>query len=226
VCSAALGLREERRLRARLPLRRLTVAGEGVGDLAPMTHLVRDEVNVKEVVLTEDLDAVGSFALRPNAKVLGPRLGRDVQAVIAAAKAGDWEAGDDGTVTVAGHELAPGEFELALQPHEGAAAAPLPGNDAVVELDVEVTPELAAEGMARDVVRLVQQARKDEGLEVTDRIRCHIDSTAEVVEALEAHRRWVADAVLARELSLAEGVDDDALASVDGHPVSISVERA
>ena len=225
VCSAALGLREERRLRARLPLARLTIAGKGVAALEPMLHLVRDEVNVKEVLLTEDLDSVGTFTLRPNAKVLGPRLGKEVQSVIKAAKAGEWEPAEGATVAVAGHTLSQGEFELALQPREGPAAAALPGNDAVVELDVEVTPELAAEGTARDLVRLIQQARKDEGLEVTDRIRCHIDSTTEVIEAVEAHRDTVSDAVLARELTLAEGVDDDEPVSVEGHPVRIRVER-
>ena len=225
VCSAALSLREERRLRARLPLSHLTVAGEGVNALAGMTHLVRDEVNVKVVELTEDLEQIGNFLLRPDARVLGPRLGAEVQQVIRAAKAGDWTANDDGTVEVAGHTLGPDEFELALVPHEGAVAAALPGNAVLVELDVEVTPELAAEGIARDVVRLIQQARKDAGLEVTDRIVCHVASTAEVAEALDSHRDWVAEAVLATELHIAEGVDDDAEARVEGHPVSVQVTR-
>ena len=226
VCSAALSLREERRLRARLPLRRLTIAGEGVASLDPLLHLVRDEVNVKEVVLTDDVAAVGDFILRPDAKLLGPRLGKGVQEVLAAAKAGRWSDLDDGAAEVAGQRLEPGEFDLVLVPRQGAAAAALPGNAAVVELDVEVTPELAAEGMARDVVRLIQAARKDEGFEVTDRIRCHVDSTAQVVEALDTHRAWVAEAVLATELTLAEGVDDDALARVEGQPVAITVELA
>ena len=225
ICSAALGLREERRLRARLPLSRLTVAGAGVQRLEPLAHLVRDEVNVKEVVLTDDLASVGDFTLKPNAKILGPRLGKAVQAVIGAARSGDWVANADGTIAVAGETLAEGEFEMALRPREGTAAAPLPGNDAVVELDVEVTPELAAEGMARDVVRLIQQARKDAGFEVTDRIRCHVDTTTEVVDALQAHRLWIAQAVLATDLTVAEGVDDDALGRVEGHPVDITVER-
>ncbi|MEZ5268158.1 MAG: DUF5915 domain-containing protein [Microthrixaceae bacterium] len=113
--------------------------------------------------LTEDLEQIGNFLLRPDARVLGPRLGAEVQQVIRAAKAGDWTTNDDGTVEVAGHTLGPDEFELALVPHEGAVAAALPGNAVLVELDVEVTPELAAEGIARDVVRLIQQARKDAG---------------------------------------------------------------
>jgi isoleucyl-tRNA synthetase len=209
VCSVALGLREDHRLRARLPLRRLTVAGHDVERLAPLTGLVADEVNVKEVVLTEELTQVGTFQLRPNARVLGPRLGGAVQDVIRAAKSGDWVDRGDGTVEVAGVELAAGEFELALEARDGVAAAPLRGNDAVVELDVEVTPELAAEGLARDVVRAVQQSRKEADLAVTDRIRVELTVPAGTATALEAHRDWVADQVLATDLVVAVGTDGD-----------------
>ena len=207
VCSVALGLREDHRLRARLPLASLTIAGRDVAALEPLTALVRDEVNVKEVVLTDDLDAVGSFQLRPNARVLGPRLGKAVQEVIKAAKAGEWTASDDGTVSVAGQTLQPDEFEMALEAQKGAAAAPLRDNGAVVELDVEVTPELAAEGLARDVVRMVQQARKDADLRVTDRIVASLSLPQDAADAVDAHRAWVAEQVLATslEVTVADG---------------------
>mgnify|MGYP001256775903 CR=1 FL=1 len=208
VCSVALGLREDHRLRARLPLRRLTVAGRDVERLAGLAPLVRDEVNVKELELTDDLTEVGTFQLRPNARVLGPRLGKAVQDVIRAARSGEWEQLDDGTVRVAGHELADGEFELALEAREGTAAAPLRDNAAVVELDVEVTPDLAAEGLARDVVRMVQQARKDADLAVTDRITATLSLPTELAEAVDAHRDWVAEQVLAVELHVEPGADE------------------
>ncbi len=202
VCSTGLGLREDNRLRARLPLASVTVAGRGVAALEPLVGLVRDELNVKEVVLTEDLDAVGTFQLRPNARVLGPRLGKSVQEVIKAAKAGEWTSEGDGTVAVAGQTLTEGEFELTLVAREGAAAAPLRDNGAVVELDVEVTPELAAEGLARDVVRMVQQARKDAGLNVTDRIAAALSLPQDAADAVATHRGWVAEQVLATSLDV------------------------
>ena len=90
--------------------------------------------------------------LRPNGKVLGPRLGKAMQSVFAAARNGDWTIDGD-VVRVAGQELAPGEYELALESPEGVTAAALRSNDAVVTLDTDVTPELAAEGLARDVIR-------------------------------------------------------------------------
>jgi isoleucyl-tRNA synthetase len=233
VCSVALGLREERRLRARLPLSKLTVASRSTSGLAELTALIRDEVNVKEVVLTDDLTSVGQFILRPRAAVLGPRLGKAVQQVIQAAKAGDWTQNSDGTVTVAEQVLNSEEFELALEPREGVAAAPLRGSDAVVELDVEVTAELAAEGMARDLVRMVQQARKDEGLQVTDRIELTLLLPAVLAEGIDPHMKWMSEQVLATSTAITvvdEGTTTTSELSlphggqIDGHTVALSVQ--
>jgi isoleucyl-tRNA synthetase len=226
VCSVALGLREDHRLRARLPLRSLTVAGRDLDGLGGLTHLVRDEVNVKEVVLTDDLSSIGQFLLRPNAKLLGPRLGKDVQHVIRAAKAGEWTQLDDGTVSVADQVLSPEEFELALEPTEGRVAAPLRANDAVVELDVEVTDELRDEGRARDLVRAVQQARKEADLHVSDRIELTLSMGDELAGSIEAHRAWIDAQVLATSSTVEPLTVDAASAETDGLAFGVSVRRA
>ncbi|HEX7096286.1 MAG TPA: isoleucine--tRNA ligase [Acidimicrobiales bacterium] len=200
VCSTALRLREDTSLRVRLPLASLVVAGRDSQTLAPFVDLIADEVNVKRVELTDDLSAYATFVLRPNGKVLGPRLGKAMQSVFAAAKKGEWRLDGD-RVHVADQVLTPGEYELLLQSPEGVTAAALRSNDAVVTLDTTVTPELAAEGLARDVIRAVQQARKDDDLVVTDRIRLRLDAPARIIEAVRAHESTVAAAVLAREVT-------------------------
>lgn len=206
VASAALSLRDDRGLRVRLPLAEATVAGANVNLIAPFVDLLADEINVKKVSITDRVSEYGSFLLRPNSRVLGPKLGGEVQVIIKAAKAGEWEANDDGTVSVAGHTLGAGEFELGLEPLEGVIAAPLAGNDAVVVLDVDVTPELEAEGLARDLVRLVQQLRKDRELSVTDRVRLRLELSDQLQESLEPHLEWVRGQVLASEITFAAGV--------------------
>lgn len=216
VCSAALGLRKEAGIRARLPLQRVTVVGDRAAELEPLAHLVADEVNVKAVDASTDAAAFGTWQLKPNFKVLGPVLGKDLPAVTAAAKSGDWTDHGDGTVTAGGHRLEPGQFEIALQPADGlavAAARQLDPEGGIVDLgllvslDVDVTPELEAEGLARDVIRQVQQARKDADLHVTDRIALTISGPAPTLDAVRAHRGMVADAVLATDLDLVEGDD-------------------
>ncbi len=224
VCSAALSLRETRGLRVRLPLRRLTVAGSGAAELVDHADLIADELNVKDVAFEADVAAFGTFQLRPNGRVLGPKLGGDVQRVIRAAKDGDWEVAADGTVVVAGHTLEAGEFDLVLQAPDGAATLPLRGNDLVVDLDVTVDAELRAEGVARDLVRLVQQARKDADLHVADRITLDVSAPADVVAAIEAHRAMVTEATLAVELRFV--ADRQPVAgTLEGGEISFGITR-
>ena len=227
--SAALSLREDRGLRVRLPLASATVAGEGASSIAPFVDLLADEINVKEILFSDEVSQFGTFRLQPDGRVLGPKLGKDVQTVIKAAKAGDWVANEDGTVTVAGHTLDSAEFSLKLDPIEGVAAAPLPGNDALVAIDTDVTPELAAEGLARDAIRLIQQARKDADLDVVDRIDLTLTVEADTATALTAHHEMIAGAVLATSLSVNGQALDTASfssdASLDGNAMTIAFAK-
>jgi isoleucyl-tRNA synthetase len=162
-------------------------------------------------VLT-DLASAGerAFAVRQtlqvNARVAGPRLGREVQTAIRAAKAGDWTIDESGTVVAGGVTLQEGEYAVQAvvadaDPADQRAVAMLPGSGFVI-LDTAVTPELAAEGLARDVVRAVQQARRDAGLDVSDRIRLILGGSPAVQEAVRAHRDLVASETLAVDLQI------------------------
>ena len=123
VASAALSLRKARGLRVRLPLARLTVAAADAAALEPFADILGDEVNVKDVVLTDDVAAYGRFEVAVNARACGPRLGGDTQKVIRAVKAGEWTANPDGTVEAGGITLLAGEFT------EKLVAADSVGND-------------------------------------------------------------------------------------------------
>lgn len=176
VSSVANALRKREGKRVRLPLPRLTVAVAGAAELGLFEAILRDELNVKAVDLVELDDAVAqhygiSQRLTVNARAAGPRLGKQVQHVIAGAKAGVWTEDGDGVV-VDGVRLQPGEFELTLEAGgagDGAAIALLPGGGFVL-LDTATTPALEAEGLARDLIRAVQETRRAAGFDVSDRI--------------------------------------------------------
>jgi isoleucyl-tRNA synthetase len=203
VASAALSLRKARGLRVRLPLARLTVAAADAESLAPFADILRDEVNVKDVELTADVAAHGRFEVGVNARACGPRLGGDTQKVIRAVKSGEWHRNDHGTVTAAGIELLEGEFTEKLVAADPGSTAALPGSTGLVVLDTAITPELAAEGTARDVVRVVQQARRDAGLDVADRIALTLDGPEAVLDAVRAHEAFVVGEVLAVSVAYA-----------------------
>ncbi len=201
--STALRLRENEGLRVRLPLASVTVAGRSVSNLEPFSDLLADELNVKSVLFRDDIEELATLVLRPDGKVLGPRLGGAVQSVFAAARQGDWQATEVGTVLVAGQELSSEEYELVVESREGVVAAALRSNDAVVSIDTTVSPALEAEGHARDMVREIQNARRTEDLVVTDRIVVWVGcASSAAVEALHKHHDYISEQVLATNISI------------------------
>ncbi|TPW74534.1 isoleucine--tRNA ligase [Schumannella soli] len=234
IASSGLALRKASGLRVRLPLAGLTVVGAGEG-LEGFAEVLRDELNVKSVSFVAELPGASvARRLTVNARALGPRLGKDVQRIIKAAKAGDWVEAD-GTVVVDGTPLEAGEFELVLELPEGGddrAYAALEG-DAFLVLDTALTPELEAEGAARDVVRAVQQARKDAGFEVSDRIRLVVAGDPDVARAVLAHADLIRGETLALDLTalpeqaaVIEGAAVSEAKVGDNRTVSIQVARA
>ncbi|MEI5582252.1 MULTISPECIES: isoleucine--tRNA ligase [unclassified Agromyces] len=233
VTGAVLALRKQAGRRVRLPLAALTVVTTDAAALAPFEGILRDELNVKRVDLVElDESSAATYGvtkrLTVNARAAGPRLGKQVQQAIQAARAGDW-ALDGDTVVAGGIALEPGEYDLVLE--AGAAgdgqALGLLGDGGFVILDTATTPELEAEGLARDVVRAVQDARKAAGLEVGDRIRLSLTLDAAGVAAAEAHRELIGRETLAPEVAIAEGSPDgdDVRAVGEGSKLAVHVER-
>ena len=192
---------------------------------------------MKAVTTDADRTAYGTEVVKPDPRAIGPRLGKEVQAVLKAAKAGDWTRADDGSVVVGGHPLLDGEYELVVQTGdagEGLATAPVRYVDPegrtvdtglVVALDTTVTPELHAEGVARDLVRVVQQARRDAGLDVTDRIALTLQVPDPQRAMVAAHRDHLADSVLARSIEFTDEPQAETCA-LDGAEVTYSLAVA
>ena len=209
VCSAGSALRKAANLRNRLPLSKLTVVTEA--DLTGFDSLVADELNLKGVeLLASDAPEATAYGvsqrLSVNARAAGPRLGKDVQLAIKGSKSGDWSVAEDGTVTAGGLTLVEGEYALetvAGTSQEATVIGMLPRGGFVV-LDTAVTPELEAEGTARDLVRAVQQARKDAGLQVSDRIAVTISGPSETLDAARTHEALIAEETLATTVSYAD----------------------
>jgi isoleucyl-tRNA synthetase len=223
VCSATLRVRKAHQRRVRLPLASLTVAVPGAARLEAFTGLIAEEVNVKAIVLTDDVASVAIHELQVVPAALGPRLGGQTQQVIKAVKSGDWHQQGD-VVVAGGFELQAGEYQLKLVVAGDGASTSLSGGAGVVVLDTEVTPELEAEGAARDLVRLVQQARRDAGLAVGDRIRLSFGVPESVRRQVAPHQDFLA----AETLAVAVSYDalGDPNAELDGEPILIRVMTA
>ena len=128
-CSASSAVRKATGRRVRQPLASLTIAAPDADTLEPYRGIIADEINVKDVMLSTDLDAVGAFELTVVPSVLGPRVGKDVQTVIAAVKRGEWtQDASTGLVTAGGIELREGEYSLRLVAADPTSASTLPGS--------------------------------------------------------------------------------------------------
>ncbi|QNV40858.1 isoleucine--tRNA ligase [Rothia amarae] len=220
ICSAGSALRKANNLRVRQPLQSMTVAVAGGKQLAGIfEQIISDELNLKSVELldaseVEPADFGISQQLKVNARAAGPRLGKQVQVAIKASKSGDWTIQDDGTVVVGlkavegGLALESSEYELdtvVAESEDSAerAVSVLPGGGFLV-LNTKLTDDLLAEGIARDTIRSVQQARKEADLNVSDRIKLTLSAPANVIESVQAHEELVAGETLAVSVNYRE----------------------
>ena len=222
VCSATNSIRKAHKLRNRLPLPKLTVAMADSQQLATFADIIRSEVNVKELSLTDDVDSIGTFEVVVNAKIAGPRLGKDVQKAIKAVKAGNYERTDHGTVIADGVELQPEEFTERLVAADPTATAQIDGVDGLVLLDTHVTEELEAEGWAADVIRGLQDARKLMELEVSDRITVTLGVPADKEQWALRHADTIAGEVLATSLDIIVGEIPDGLSIISDVTAAIT----
>ena len=220
VASTGSSLRKGKKLRVRLPLPKLTVAVHDPSRLEPYRDLIADELNVKSVELTDDIAAHGRFELTVNARVAGPRIGKDVQAAIKAVKAGEAVVNDDGTLTAGPAVLLPEEYSSRLVAADPEWTAALPDGAGLVVLDGTVTPELEAEGWAKDRIRELQDLRKTTGLDVSDRISVVISVPSRHQEWAKTHRDLIAGEILATSFEF--GDPDQATEIGDGVRVAIA----
>ena len=221
VCSVALSIRKAHSRRVRLPLSELAVSHPDSSELASFIDIIADEVNVKKVTLATEISGAASAVLQVLPGALGPRLGGRTQDVIKAVKAGNWR--QDGEQVFAGDiELFAGEYNLKMVAAEGTASSALGDGLGMVTLDIEITPELAAEGTARDLIRLVQQARREADLEVSDRIELTLGVSESVRRQIQPFIDELARETLAQSVHFGTGPTN---ATLDDEDVYIGVVR-
>jgi isoleucyl-tRNA synthetase len=202
-CNTALSIRGVENIRVRQPLASLTIVDKDTDRLKDYAELIKDEVNVKDVKFSADVAAKADLKLKVNFPVLGKRLPEKMKDIIAATKQGNWKQTKDGLVEVVGEVLTREECSLLLEPKDKKGAQSLSSNDALVILDLNITDELKIEGVARDLVRFIQQSRKDADLKITDRIALNIEtSNDDIMAALDSFGNYIAEQTLANSVEL------------------------
>ena len=226
VCSTTLSLRKVHSRRVRLPLDELTVASPLANALQSFVSIITDEVNVHKVTLTTELGQVAKHELQLIPAALGPRLGANTQKVIVAVKKGDWSINGD-EVIAGGVALEPHEFHIKLVAAAGdtekIASAALADGQGIVLLNIELTDALLAEGAARDIVRMVQQARREAGLAVSDRIVLTLGLPELLQSQVSLFETYIASETLAQRIEWVSGLEPTG--DLDGNAVHIGVDQ-
>jgi isoleucyl-tRNA synthetase len=226
--------RAQAKAKVRQPLRRAVIVANEAERAAieARADLVTAELNVKELDFVSDESELVSYSAKPNYRALGPRFGKKMPQVAAAVEALDAahvaavlaEGGEIGiSIEGSDHSLGPDDVTLALQPLEGYEVEAEAGH--AVALQLELDDELRREGLAREIVHAVQIARKDAGLEITDRIALTLTGDQDLLAAAQAHQDYLAGEVLATSVSY-DGNASGATAKIDGRELSINVSRA
>ncbi len=219
IVSVGKQLREQYKLRNRLPLSKMTVAG---ADLTEYADIIKDELNVKEIEFTSDVSSVADSFVYLITPKIGARLGGALKEIIPAVKRGEYEI--SGTnLNVGQYTLNSDEFENRLTVKEGITGAALPDNTAVIVLDTEINSELVAEGLANDTLRFIQDTRKTAGMDVSDRITLEYNADPALANAIEQHRQHIMSEALITDMSRGDGEYNT---EIEGYSLSISIKKA
>ena len=222
--SAGLSVRAREKLRVRLPLAAAKVAVREnlAAELEPYIPVLCGELNVKTIEFLADASSIATLSATVNARLLGPRLGGRVQEVIQKVRNGEFEVIGENTIKVADITLTPGEVEVGFAGKPGLAVES--GDGFVVALDTNVTPALALEGQARDLVREIQDMRKEADLHIADRIKLSIRGADEL---LKAHEGYVMSETLCVEVTPSLGKSlIERTVKVEGGEITVGLAKA
>jgi len=213
ICSTALSIRDNKNLRVRLPLNELKIIGKTASRINKFKDIIAEEVNVKNVIIEEKIDGLAELKLQINFKKIGAKYGAKIKEITEASKKNDWKKISEKEIEIAGVKLIDDEFEIKLntnnQNDKKFVIMALPTNDCLVSLDIEITKDLEEEGVARDIVRAIQQSRKDANLNVSDHIDIKIFAENKMIlEVAQKFAKYIKEQVLALSLSAANNAEE------------------
>ena len=185
-------------------------------------ELIKEEVNVKKILIKNKIDDEGNEELKIIPSKLGPRIGSKVQDCIRLAKLGEWKD-VNGKIVVGGINLEEGEYELESKIVNDDSSQIVVGENIIVSLDINLDEVLIGEGISRDVIRLIQNLRREKNLDVSDNIDIKINADKAVTKAIQDNYSYVCTQVLANKIELGNDIDNNS-EKISGYNISINIK--
>lgn len=232
VTTMVFSLRKKENIKVRQPLQKIMIPVLSNNDrenLESIIPIIKQEVNVKEVQLLnpEEASDIIVKAVKPNFKTLGPKLGKDLKAVsqqlqqLSSSQIEELEK--NGSITLSGYELNLDDVEIRTQDITGWLVA----NDGklTVALDITITPELKSEGIARELVNKIQNLRKENGLEVTDKISLEIQANEEIEKSVNENMEYICSETLTQKLTFVSNTTDGTELDINEIKIKIVLKK-
>ena len=182
----------------------ITIAGENIDWIKEYENFILDEVNTKKIILDNDTDSLFNLKVKINLRKMGPKLGKKINDYMSAAKNDNWILNDDKTLSILDHKLEKDEYILEKESKFGTDNREINNGKFIISLNLNIDTNLEIEGIARDILRAIQNARKEKNLDVSDKIVCNINGNEEIKKAVEIHEDYIKINSLAEKLTFCE----------------------
>ena len=225
ICNCAASLRKEAGLRLRMPLQKITIYGKTNLD-DKYLDLIKQETNVHKIELfNDDLDKIAKKEVILNMKECGKIYGSSLKDILIAQKENKWEIVND-KLHIAGFELDSDLYNIVYRTANGAKTMKCKNFNILVMIDTEITHELMIEGLSRDVVRIIQQARKDNNLNISDNISVIMQTKDQIFdEVLSIWKDYICSQTLATEIKIKDNVNEECSFDIDEHKFSVHIKK-
>ena len=226
IVSSALSIRKLNKVRVRQPLQNLVIQGKNHDWIKTYFELIKEEVNIKEIILEVPSENEDMLQLKINPRLLGPRVGNKVQGIIKKSKNGDWVKKGN-TVFVDGFELFDGEYDIELLEIEDPSSQSIEATDYIIKLNLEITKELENEGISRDIIRAVQNIRREKDFDISDNISLLIKNNNSLENVIFNFKEFICRQVLAKDIKFHDfqGINSDFNDKIQNFDVELFISK-
>ena len=220
-----MGIRKTNNIRVRQPLNEITIVGEDISWLKEFESYVIDEVNTKKMTIEENSDSLYRNKIKINLRKMGPKLGKDTGKYMQAANEFNWTLNDDETVTLLDITLEKDEYILEKESNPGTEAREINDGNIVVSLNIDIDTELKIEGIARDILRAIQNKRKDENFDISDKINIKIYGEQVIEETIEKYGNYITSNSLAEKIEFLK-TNEDPIKISDDLSINLMIKKS
>jgi len=224
ISSAGLGIRKTNNIRVRQPLKQITIAGDDISWIKEFENYILEEVNVKKIILDENSDSLYRNKIKINLRKMGPKLGKNTAKYMEAANNYNWTMNADKTVNLLDIALEQDEYFLEKESNPGTETREINDDNIVVSLNIDINPDLKIEGIARDILRAVQNKRKDENLDISDIIKIKIFGGKIIQETISKYGDYISKNSLSENIEYVE-VKGDSIKISDDLSIDLIIEK-